>query len=122
MIDNKFYKTSEYTWVTRSISDYNLVPLINLRWQVLAEYKDTIIKIIEDHHSINYEQSAITSIRQAFSQGVDSLTNNTQALSPKYYFLQITFLDDADNANFILKMSDPEYIIVKKMNEIQFYM
>jgi hypothetical protein len=117
MDDKNFIRISDRTWITKTTTDHN--GLSGLRSTIKNQYKEAIIYIIEDHKYVNYQQSLKQALQQVSNNGLQSLNENSQI---NYYFIQLTFLNDIDNSDFIMNVRPDNQLndIVSRVNSIYF--
>ena len=114
---NKFIRMCDRSWITPSTTSH--FHLNNLKMQLKTVYPNSLIQILEDVQIENYAPSVKQQISQALTTGIHSLSDYC---INKAYFMQITFLSDEDNCNFIMHMSgDDDNEIKRAMNNINFY-
>jgi len=114
-----FLRTGEKSWVTAACNQY--YNLSELKGVIRSAYPGTYVYIIENvEHDDSYDVSIKETIRKALTSGVDSLQTNTM---PKYFFLQIIFLTDLDNDDFIFRMTteNKDDKIISCVNRIIFH-
>jgi hypothetical protein len=123
-----FIRTGDKTWITRSIADNQFHKLQELRWDIQNLYRNVELKTIED---VQYYQDNSNDLSSRLKDAIDTAfgnsSNTNTYISPskpspmaKYYFLQITFIDDASNCDFILKCSNPDDNIVKLVEKFYY--
>jgi hypothetical protein len=109
-----FIRISSRTWITRSYNDQNHNTLNDLKSAIRNIYFDSVeIKIVEDHQ-FHYVGEFKYMFESAMRNGLHSIPNN-----PKYFYLQITFLDDSNNADFIMKSTDSSQYFVQMISQIR---
>jgi len=106
--ESNFIRTGDRTWVTLTTTNHN--NLLSIRSELKRLYPTAIVQIIEDVQYINH-LSIKSAIQQAFSSGVNSIYDHMNAGT---YFMQITFLNDLDNSDFIMQMSSDVCSILKQ--------
>jgi hypothetical protein len=116
MTDDYFIRIGERSWITMSTQSH--AALHEIRYAIKNHYyQNVLIHTIED---VVYAESANMQIRDAVEQMLRNGVNSVpyQYTQPKFFFIQLTFLTDADNAEFI--MNKPE-IIMNKCQQANFH-
>ena len=116
-VNEKFIRMGDRTWITRSASGcFDMFS--HVRPLIKNAYPDALVKIIEDVQYEPYGMTTKRQIEQAMTNGINSLSDD--CISAKYYFIQITFLNDPDNVDFIMQMNIANNPIKKCLDGVWF--